>query len=775
MKKYRDLLKELPSKTAVFAVGRFNPPNIGHELLVKVVRKLAGQRKADHIIFVSKIQDAKKNPLDTSKKLQYLELLFPKTKFMQKETAEALSFLKKYKHVIMVAPSELVDDYKKLLKKHLDSFDVVPAGSKCPDSDDKMIKLAVKGDYNGFRSLLPTSSRELDAKRLMNDLRYGVGLEPIKEQLNLVKDELREQYFRGEIFNEGDIVESNDTVYRIVKRGSNHLLLQNEQGLKVSKWIQEVQLTERQFMLDDKQLQEADAAVAHGGAAGNAIKKAQSDSEKAMLSAKQAEERAKMIEKQKKEMDNLKTSLQKESKCAIPKSIMSLNDFRKTMSMGVKGVDQVAMDDKETESDLDAVQHATGKASAQSHVGGHHMDGGKSESIRRMRIKYHLGEETEEQQDTHKVQLKRFKDQAADAKLTEAQYAGLEKEDKPGKKSTEFKGTKNAVAGKTVEGWKDEKKPVAEGIKSAFHNYMAKRAGAKADHAYDMGDEKEFQKHVDNAEKHRVAAGGKPTKINTDPDKKFLTYREEVELQEGKMSEIATDIENHLGKHIDEYKKNGGAEHFGSRVLKTQDHIAKLHGLEQKHAASLVNSYVDSKLHEEFEDINEAELETLVAADMDALPEEAFYEAYDDEELAIIDDETGEEIEAVSEEAELDSPALMEVLSRHERIMAKSRMRRTKAKRTRAEKVALRKFSTPQVANKRARRMAISAMKKRLLNGRNPQKVSVGEKERVERFIAQRKKIVDRLSARMVSRVKQVEKARMSHKKFTKPNNGVAF
>lgn len=40
--------------------------------------------------------------------------------------------------------------------------------------------------------------------------------------------------------------------------------------------------------------------------------------------------------------------------------------------------------------------------------------------------------------------------------VDESQYAGLEKEDKPGKKATEFKGGKNAVNGKTVEGWKDE-------------------------------------------------------------------------------------------------------------------------------------------------------------------------------------------------------------------------------------------------------------------------------------------------------------------------------
>ena len=117
----------------------------------------------------------------------------------------------------------------------------------------------------------------------------------------------------------------------------------------------------------------------------------------------------------------------------------------------------------------------------------------------------------------------------------------------------------------------------------------------------------------------------------------------------------------------------------------------------------------------------------------------------------------------------------MEILSRHERIKARARMRRSAAKRQRREKVALRTLSTPQVANRRARRMAISALKKRLMRGQNPQKASVGQKERVERFIAQRRKIVDRLATRMVSRVKQVEKARMSHKKFTKPNNGVQF
>ena len=72
MKKYSQFLKELPSKTVVFAFGRFNPPTTGHELLVKAVKKLAAANKADHAIYASKSQDAKKNPLTVDRYWLYL-------------------------------------------------------------------------------------------------------------------------------------------------------------------------------------------------------------------------------------------------------------------------------------------------------------------------------------------------------------------------------------------------------------------------------------------------------------------------------------------------------------------------------------------------------------------------------------------------------------------------------------------------------------------------------------------------------------------------------
>ena len=120
-----------------------------------------------------------------------------------------------------------------------------------------------------------------------------------------------------------------------------------------------------------------------------AVKKAETQSKMAMLAAKQAKEVEDLKKKQAREADAEKAQVQ-ESKFAIPKSLMSLHDFRKTMSMGVKGVDQKAMDDKETESDMDASTHAT-SSPQHSITGGQHMDAGKDESLRRMRAKYHLG------------------------------------------------------------------------------------------------------------------------------------------------------------------------------------------------------------------------------------------------------------------------------------------------------------------------------------------------------------------------------------------------
>jgi phosphopantetheine adenylyltransferase len=266
MKQFKQLIKELPSKKVVFAFGRFQPPTTGHELLVNAVKKIASVQKADHVIFASRTHDKKSNPLPVDRKVYYLKRMFPKTNFVAAneeirtfmEAAKSLN--KKYKNLVMIAGSDRVPEYKKLLEKyngdvfHYDTIEVVSAGERDPDADTasgmsgtKMREAAKKGDFASFKRGLPHTLTELDGKRLMNEIRQGMGMDIVKEQVKFETDDVREKYFAGEIFHVGDIVESQGEVYQIVKRGSNHLLVEDQQGNKISKFPQDLQVTEKEF------------------------------------------------------------------------------------------------------------------------------------------------------------------------------------------------------------------------------------------------------------------------------------------------------------------------------------------------------------------------------------------------------------------------------------------------------------------------------------------------------------------------------------------------
>jgi len=265
MKDYRQLIRELPSKTIVLACSKFNPPTIGHELLIKAVKSVAEQKNASYAIYASDSSDAKKNPLIVEKKLQYLNSLFPNTQFntYSDNMSEVVAKLKEtYRHVIIVTSADKVASMKKSLKEAT----VISAMDKDPDSEDATRNYAVKGLYEDFKKNLPSSIRDIDSRRLMNDIRIGSGIEPIKEEIKLVKDELREQYFRGEIFNVGEQVEANGQQYEIVKRGSNHLLLKESTGKLVSKWIQNVKLVEKK--VEKKKLKSFKSTVRNNDPAG---------------------------------------------------------------------------------------------------------------------------------------------------------------------------------------------------------------------------------------------------------------------------------------------------------------------------------------------------------------------------------------------------------------------------------------------------------------------------------------------------------------------------
>lgn len=136
-------------------------------------------------------------------------------------------------------------------------------------------------------------------------------------------------------------------------------------------------------------------------------------------------------------------------------------------------------------------------------------------------------------------------------------------------------------------------------------------------------------------------------------------------------------------------------------------------------------------------------------------------DVYDSSELHLVDAETGEHVDDLVDE--LKEEELNEVLSRAERIRARIRFHKTEAKRERKLQVALHRHSDSSTINHRARRLAVKMMETKI--AKKPlNQLSVGEKERVEKLIAKRKNAIGRLAMKLTSRIRKIEKERLTHK-----------
>jgi hypothetical protein len=199
--RFLDFLVEQNKKTIVAAFGRFSPPTIGHGLLVKKVTEVAKSLKADHVVYASRTQDSKKNPLDVSTKVKYLKKMFPSVHF-EAANDDVRTFMEMagklydagYQNFILVAGSDRVAEYQKLLDKYngqefkFDSVKVVSAGERDPDAEGaagmsatKMREAAIKNDFKAFRSGVPSTLSDKDTHDLMNLVRSGL---KIKESLD---------------------------------------------------------------------------------------------------------------------------------------------------------------------------------------------------------------------------------------------------------------------------------------------------------------------------------------------------------------------------------------------------------------------------------------------------------------------------------------------------------------------------------------------------------------------------------------------------------------
>ena len=265
------------SDTLTVAFGRFNPPTVGHEKLLKAAQKAS--EGGDLKIYPSRTQDPKKNPLDPDMKISYMKKMFPDFEENIINDAEMKSIFNVliaasesgYENVNIVVGSDRQAEFENLAQKYngeLYDFDlirVISAGVRDADAEgvegmsaSKMRKAVMDDDYESFRRGTPKSLDDGDTRALFDAVRQGMGSKKKKKEVTELWQiapkcdprGLREQYVNGFIYRIGDIVENLNTglIGEIIRRGTNHLICVTEENYMFKSWIRDVmEYTERKM------------------------------------------------------------------------------------------------------------------------------------------------------------------------------------------------------------------------------------------------------------------------------------------------------------------------------------------------------------------------------------------------------------------------------------------------------------------------------------------------------------------------------------------------
>lgn len=224
--KFREFIRESKEKHAVLAFGRMNPPTTGHEVLVNKVKEVAQQHNASHHVVLSHSQDKAKNPLSASQKALHARRFFPGTN-ISVATKEHPNFLsqaqklhqKGVTHLHMVAGSDRVDEYHKILHKYngthegalfnFKSIKVHNAGERDPDAEgasgmsaSKMRGHASASNFKDFKKGIPGHVPEHHARELYDHVRKGMGIRENLE-VELPLDDLLEQVLFEGVHDKG--------------------------------------------------------------------------------------------------------------------------------------------------------------------------------------------------------------------------------------------------------------------------------------------------------------------------------------------------------------------------------------------------------------------------------------------------------------------------------------------------------------------------------------------------------------------------------------------
>ena len=189
-------ITEVSNKGVTFTFGRFNPPTVGHMKLAAKMKQIS--KGHDVKMFTSHTTDKKKNPLTNAQIRKFMNPMLPRginiASSDSKTVFNVLTSLYNdgYRHIQMVAGSDRIAEFDKLLKKYngiksthgyykFESINVVSAGDRDPDAEgaagmsaSKMRQFVHAGDKDSFLNALPRGYKL--GKQLYTAVQAGMGV-----------------------------------------------------------------------------------------------------------------------------------------------------------------------------------------------------------------------------------------------------------------------------------------------------------------------------------------------------------------------------------------------------------------------------------------------------------------------------------------------------------------------------------------------------------------------------------------------------------------------
>ena len=266
------------SDDAVTVFGRHNPPHLGHKLTLDRAHQIAGnigdKAPGDQKFYTSRSHDPKKNPLPFQMKVNFLQKMFPDhaekwdTDPNTRTVLDAASKASQqgYKNFHFVGGGDRRQGMEDLLRKYngqlwpeFDNIYSHSAGERDEEGtgDDPIAKLSASGqrgfaDKDDFESFLPglpigpqfkNNFTMDDAKSLFAALQMFMQKnEGYDYDRHTDREQIREMYRKGRLYNRGDVVESltSGLIGKVHRCGTNHLICVTDDGVMFKNFVYDV-------------------------------------------------------------------------------------------------------------------------------------------------------------------------------------------------------------------------------------------------------------------------------------------------------------------------------------------------------------------------------------------------------------------------------------------------------------------------------------------------------------------------------------------------------